>query len=148
MSWWDDDDDILGDEPADRIKGVWRTMLARRRDAGQSATSVDAVLESFAAALRAAPLQPAFSGFALLVGDDAPREYRGDSADSKVDPDLRALFAEALPPIVEAYRKRFDRAPRASEMVKTLEFLLAADPGAYLPGLDIADDQRLRLVTR
>ena len=148
MSWWDDEDDILGDEPADRIKGVWRVLLARRRDAAQPAPSVDMVLESFAAALRDAPLQPAFVGFTLIVGDDAPREYRGDPAGTVVEPALRALFSEALLPIVEAYRKRFDREPRPSEMVKTLEFLLAADPHAYLPDLDVPDDKSLRLVTR
>lgn len=148
MSWWDDEDDILGDEPADRIKGVWRVLLARCRDAGQPAPSVDTMLESFAAALCDAPLQPAFAGFALIVGDAAPRKYRGDPAGSMVEPDLRALFSEALSPIVASYRKRFDRAPRPSEMVKTLEFLLAADPRAYLPDLDIADDERLRLVMR
>ncbi|QNH14599.1 hypothetical protein [Xanthomonas sp. SI] len=144
MSWWDDEDDILGDEPADRIKASLRTLLARRRDAGQPALSADELLEAFAAALQAARLRPAFTGLALLVGDAPPREYRGSSQAGPAD--ARAAFAEAFPAIVEAYRKRFDRAPRPVEMVKTLDFLAGADPHTYFPDLVADTETPVRLV--
>ena len=52
MSWWDDDKDILGDEPADRIKGAWRTLIARRRARGATAPTLGEALEAFVDAMR------------------------------------------------------------------------------------------------
>lgn len=141
MSWWDDEDDMLGDEPADRIRGAWRTALARRRERGQSLPGHDEAFESYAAALAGAALQPAFSAMVLRLGDAKPRQYRGEQPDEE----LQSLFAEAVARIEAAYRNHFQRAPHASEMVKTLEFVVSAGTSSYVSDLTDADGEALRL---
>lgn len=149
MSWWDDDDDILGDEPADRIKGAWRTLLARRRERDEPAPTLDAALSAFSAALRDAALEAPFRGLVATVDNGDPHAFDGArDADGGRD-DMReaqALLAAAIARIIEAYAERFDRPPRPSELVKTLDFVAAADPSAYFA--DVPADATLRLELR
>lgn len=149
MSWWDDDDDILGDEPADRIKGAWRTLLARRRERGEPAPTLDAALSAFAAALRDAALETPFSGLVATVDNGDPRVFDGwrDAGGGRDDMrEAQALLAAAIARIIEAYAERFDRPPRPSELVKTLDFVVTVDPSAYFA--DVPADAALRLEAR
>lgn len=149
MSWWDDDDDILGDEPADRIKGAWRTLLARRRERGEPAPTLDAALSAFATALRDAALETPFRGLVATVDNGDPRAFDGarDAGGGRDDMrEAQALLAAAIARIIEAYAERFDRPPRPSELVKTLDFVATADPSAYFA--DVPADAALRLEAR
>jgi hypothetical protein len=71
-----------------------------------------------------------------------PRALRGEAP----VPDLLEAFSEALPRIVDAYRDAFDRAPRPSELARSLEFVVAADPQTYFG--DVADDPQVRIGIR
>lgn len=153
MAWWDDEDDILGDEPADRIKGAWRTLLARRRERGEAAPTLDEGLSVFAAVLRDTALETPFRGLAVIVDSGAPRVFDGDDATHDASgpkalswDEARSLLAAAIARIVAAYTERFDRPPRPSELVKTLDFVATADPSAYFS--DVGEDASMRLEAR
>ncbi len=152
MSWWDDDDDILGDEPADRIKGAWRTLLARRRERGEAPPTLEEGLSTFAAVLRDAALETPFRAVVATIGNgelgqDEPRSFDGaGSVQDMGGQEARSLLAAAVERIVAAYTERFDRPPRPSELVKTLDFVATADPSAYFS--DVDEDAMLRLEAR
>ena len=128
MSWWDDGDDVLGDSPADKLKAAWRTLLARRSERGLGPPTTDEALASFAAALRAAPLDPPFTRMVLWRGRERVRDFDGATG----NPELAQVFIAAMGPIVEDYRRQAERPPRPSELVKTLDFILAPRPASYL----------------
>lgn len=129
MSWWDRGNDVLGDEPADRVIGAWRRLLARRAERGESAPTTREALDAFAAAVTA-------HGIALqLVRSRAGQ--RIDAFDGSAPAaDVQAAIAEELPAIDKAYQRQTGRAPRASELARTLAFVLRADPGVYLSDPD------------
>jgi hypothetical protein len=141
MSWWDDGDDILGDAPADKLKAVWRTLLARRAEQGRDAPSTDETLESFAAALRRAELDGSFSALSLWRGSHKERDYAGAGGTKE----LIDLLVPALAAIGQDYRRQADRPPRAVEMAKTLEFIVEPRLDAYLSDASELDWQTLRL---
>ncbi len=141
MSWWDDGDDILGDRPADKLTAVWRTLLARRAEQGRGAPSTDEALQSFAAALRRTELDGPFSALSLWRGADKERDFTGEGATKEfVD-----LLVPALAAIGQNYRRQANRPPRAVELAKTLEFIIAPRPDVYLSDADKFNWQTLRL---
>jgi hypothetical protein len=146
MSWWDDDNDILGDEPADRIKGAWRTLIARRRARGASAPTLGEALEAFVDAMREAVPESPFDTLEVVFDDGHRLSYSGEEGGEAGADDLRELLLPALARIVVAYRNRFDRPPRVRELVKTLDFIVTVDPSAYFA--DVAASALLRLEAR
>jgi hypothetical protein len=141
MSWWDDGDDILGDGPADAITAAWRTVLARREQDGQPPPATAEALESFAAALRRTQLAPPFGSMVLWRDRDRVSEFSGSGG---VD-ELTAAFAEAMQKIARDYQRRFERPPRPSEIIKTLDFVLRPSPETYLSDGRRDEWQHLRL---
>lgn len=146
MSWWDDDNDILGDEPADRIKGAWRTLIARRRARGATAPTLGEALQAFVDAMREAVPESHFDRVEVVFGDGHRLSYPGVKIGEAGADDLRELLLPALGKIVLAYRNRFDRPPSVSELVKTLDFIVTVDPSAYFA--DVAESALLRLEVR
>lgn len=141
MSWWDNGDDVLGDGPADKLTACWRTLLARRAAPGLGPPSTEEALESFAAALRAAPLDPPFAKMVMWRDRDRVREFDG----SRGLPELTEAFAAAMEPIARDYQRQTDRRPRPSEVVKTLNFLLRPEPETYLADATEEEWKTLRL---
>ena len=141
MSWWDDGDDVLGDGPADALKATWRTLLARREQQGNARPSTADTLESFAAALRRASVSPSFERVILWRGGERGPEFTGTSG----NPELATAFSEAIARIVKDYQETHGRAPRPSELVKTLEFILTPTPDTYLSDGSSEDWTRVRL---
>lgn len=141
MSWWDDGDDVLGDAPADKLRAAWRTLLARRAERGIDPPTTDDALESFAAALRAARVDPPFTRMVMWSGRDRLRDYDGSAGVAE----LTDAFAGALEPIAQDYQRQVNRLPRPSELVKTLDFVLSADPRSYLVDATAAQWKTLRL---
>lgn len=135
MSWWDDGDDVLGDGPADALKGAWRTFLARRNQQKQPPPTQAEALEAFAAALHATPLEPSFHSMVLWRDRERIAEHLGTG---NADGELTRLFAEAMGKIVQDYQSRFSRPPRPSEIIKTLDFILRPSPEVYFS--DVARD--------
>lgn len=128
MSWWDDGGDILGDGPADRLTEAWRVILGARKRARQAKPTMAQTLEAFASAMRSSALEPASCGIAVRKGDQEVGVYHGTSAAA----DLSEPFAAAIAKISQEYQQRFDRTPRPSELVKTMEFVLGYDTKMYL----------------
>lgn len=141
MSWWDDGDDVLGDGPADAIKSAWRTLLARRAQEGRPPPETAEALESFAAAIRRTDAAPPFSS--LVVWRDQARlnEFTGNGGNRE----LIDAFAEALKRISQDYQQRFERPPRPSELIKTLEFIVAPTPETYFADANKAEWEHMRL---
>lgn len=141
MSWWDDGDDILGDGPADKLKGVWRTVLARRREHGRGAPSTAEALDSFSTALRRADLDGTFSTLSMWRGAERVRDFTG-TGELK---ELTELLVPAFAAIGQDYSNQAGRPPRASELVKTLVFILEPRPSTYLSDADETDWRTLWL---
>jgi hypothetical protein len=141
MSWWDDGDDVLGDRPADKLKAAWRTVLARRAERDEGPPTTDVALASFAAALRAAGLDPPFTRLVLWRGRERLRDFDGSGA----DPELERAFAAAFTPIAADYQRQVERGPRPSELIKTLDFILTPEPANYLADAAPDDWETLRL---
>ena len=141
MSWWDDGADVLGDGPADTLKAAWRTLLARREEQGLERPPTAEALESFAAALRGAPVEPAFQRLVLRRGRVRGSEFAGTNG----TPDLTESFTQAISKMASEYREAHRRPPRPSEMAKTLEFILTPSPDTYLSDGRSEDWARLQL---
>lgn len=141
MSWWDDGDDVLGDGPADAITAAWRTLLARRAQDGRPRPSTSEALESFGAALRRTEVAPPF-GTIVLWRD---RERVGEFAGSGGVDELTEAFAETMQKILQQYQQRFERPPRPSEIIKTLDFILRPSPETYLSDANRGEWKHMRL---
>lgn len=132
MGWWDDDDDIVGDQPADDVRSAWRRLLDRQRERGLGAPTPDEAFGAFSVALRAAAVEPPCYGLVLTRQGEPSHEYRGEHG----DPTTVQIFAEALGNIVATYIAWHDRAPRPSEIAFSLDFVLGGAPASYVEGLD------------
>jgi hypothetical protein len=141
MSWWDDEEDVLGDGPADVLKGAWRTLLARREQLGLERPSTAEAMESFAASLRRGPVSPAFRRLVFWRGGQRGPEFSGTHS----TPELTAAFTEAISKMANEYQEAHGRLPRPSEMTKTLEFILTPTPDTYLSDGNAEDWTRLQL---
>ena len=128
MSWWDDDGDMLGDGPADRLTEAWRAILGTRERARQPRPTMADALEAFASAMRSVPLAPASRGIALHKGNQQVGIFEGASAGA----DLSESFAAAIERISQEYQERFNRPARPSEVVKAMEFVLGYETGTFL----------------
>jgi hypothetical protein len=128
VSWWDDDGDMLGDGPADRVTEAWRVILGARKRARQRKPTMAEALEAFASAMRSSKLEPAARGILLQKDGQQAGRFEGASA----APDLAAPFAAAIEQIAQEYRQRFNRPPRPSELVKAMEFVLNYETRTYL----------------
>lgn len=141
MSWWDDSNDVLGDGPADTLKAAWRTLLGRREQDGRPLPTSAEALGSFAAALRAAALQPPFESLTIWRDRDRVTNHDGTGGVNE----LTQAFAEAIRLMAQDYQERFERPPSPSELIKTLEFILNPHPQDYLSDATKTDWEHLRL---
>ena len=141
MSWWDDGDDVLGDGPADRLTAAWRVVLGARARRKHAKPTLAEALEAFAFALRSADLKQVSRGIVLRKGDDEVAIFKG-TPDA---PDLTKAFSDAFVRIAQEYQQRFDRAPRSSELVKTLEFVIGYETESFLSDASAWPMQDLRL---
>ena len=141
MSWWDDEADVLGDGPADTLKHAWRTLLARRERQGVARPSTAEALESFAAAMRAAPVSPSFRHIVLWRGGERGPDVAGNNGTRE----LTDAFTDAIRKMATDYQETHGRPPRPSELTKTLEFILTPAPDTYLSDGSTEDWTRLQL---
>jgi hypothetical protein len=128
MSWWDHGEDVIGDGPADRLKEAWSRVLGARSRAGRPRPTLAEALEAFAHAMRTSGLDPRGQGLRLLGGPSGAVTFEG--ADGPED--LVREFSAAATRIEDEYRARFGRAPRRSELAKTLEFILGFETEQYV----------------
>jgi hypothetical protein len=142
MSWWDDDNDVLGDGPADRLSEAWRAILGARARTHLAKPTLVETLDAFASALRSVSLESPSHGIALQKGQEELRVFHGATEGS----DLTKSFGEAIARIAEEYRQRFDRSPRPSELIKTLEFVIGYQTDIYLSDANVWPMRELRLL--
>jgi hypothetical protein len=129
MSWWDDGPNVLGDGPADLLKAAWRRILARRAAAAERKPTLDETLRAFARALRAAPLDKGFRQLELHAVAQPPAFFDGNAP---APADLVDAFEGALQAVAEDYQRSLQRPPSPNEAVRTLQFVVGANPSVYL----------------
>lgn len=129
MSWWDDGPDVLGDGPADLLRAAWRRILAQRGERALPKPSLDEALRAYASAMRSAPLRPALRQLELRRKGSTPQVFIGDGFAAA---DLVAPMTQALQAMGKGYLQALERPLTPNEAAKTFEFVVSADPGAYL----------------
>jgi hypothetical protein len=133
MSWWDHGEDIIGDGPADRLHEAWSRALGARSRAGRPRPTLWEALEAFAHAMQTGGVDPRGRGLRLLGGPAGTVTIEGLDGPE----DLVREFSVAVTRIRDEYQARFGRAPRPSELAKTLHFVLGYDTEQYVS--DAAD---------
>lgn len=128
MSWWDDETEVLGDSPANKLTAAWRRVLMPRKAAGTAPPRVHEALAAYAASLRGADLAPPLERLVLQQQGGPSTAFTGQDA---ALPDLRASFDQAVAGITRDYREAFNRAPTPMEMAKALDFVVRPTPDDF-----------------
>jgi hypothetical protein len=139
MSWWDtdNDDDVIGDQPADLNRQSLQQMVTTRAHRGEGKPTL-------AELLRAIGNAAATAGKELL--DNVPTELSeitavlksGETISSgplEEDPkisDLVSILTENLHAIHDVYQERWERKPRLSEWLYAFAFVLLYQPEDFL----------------
>jgi hypothetical protein len=130
MSWWEipPGDDVIGDSPADALGDALGKLRARTEAAVGRQPTLGELLGWLADALRrgAYPQAPEelvarTEGADIVARAQAPPEQ-----------ELAELIDAALGEIAAAYDEAWDRAPRVTEVLKTLAFVLRPDPQRFV----------------
>lgn len=142
MSWWDDETEVLGDSPANKLTAAWRRVLMPRKAAGSGPPGVHEALAAYAASLRGAALEPPLQRLVLQQQGGPAVAFTGQDP---APADLRASFDEAATGIARDYREAFDRAPTPMEMAKALDFVVRPTPDDFFHDAATALGQRWSL---
>lgn len=139
MGWWriGNDDDVIGDGPADIAQAALEQIARPRRAKAQQKPALDQLLTALASAINRR------SGNLLEDGGAAcirRLEARCDpesiyvSADdlSHADPTLVKVLDRALDTVSHEYKDVLQRKPRLSELLHVFRFVLGPEPVRYL----------------
>jgi hypothetical protein len=131
MSWWrtKHEDDLVGDEVADRVTEALDSMLTARQEQGFPKPTLQDLVDAIAAALGRARPGSAASAVATLAGGE---QVLGHSDATMGAQDLVTALAEAFADSAPFYRAYLDRDPKPSELAACVAFVLAGEPEAYL----------------
>jgi hypothetical protein len=122
MSWWDlDDTNVLGDEPADRMRAALAAI------ASSSKPTLEEAFDSFAAAL----LPRVQDTKRITVQFESRQPYSSDGTVVHRNED-REEFARALDEIQQLYREQWGRNPRTQELLETFLFVVGYKPERFL----------------
>ena len=141
MGWWDDGDHLMGDEPADQVEDLFRTLTARLAKDDWHHVTVSGLAKAFGEAVAQEPalVSPAVSGVSarealqdalttLCVGAGyAPvvREFESS--------DLGWIVANAARRLSMAWvDSGATRRPRLGELVSAFTFVVRPAPERYL----------------
>jgi len=139
MSWWDtgENDDVIGDRPADLARQALRQIADARAGRGLAKPSMVDLLRAIGGVatgrgradlegMAEAPLQIVAE---LTTGERVPS---GPLRESPAAEDLIGPLADALAATRDAYRERWGRGPRLSEWLETFVFILRVLPEDFL----------------
>jgi hypothetical protein len=131
MSWWDTgkDDDVIGDQPADFFRHALEQIIGSRAASGREKPALADLLKVFGIALNqwagaeASRNGGALTGIIATLGSGGT-VASGDLDDALDSKDLFDPLTKALTDTDAVYRDRWKRAPRTSELLQALEFVL------------------------
>ncbi len=141
MSWWDSENGIIGDGPADAMADA----IAMGFPSGLP--SARALMDGLSAALSAVGPTSLHGGKHLrfaslhLPNDSGPSL---DATGQDADATARTAFAGFLDAQRRSYRARWKRPPRPSEIMETLGFVVGASPAKYVSDSEGHDFRRAR----
>src|SRR5215510_6449241 len=130
MSWWDtgEDDDVIGDEPADLIRHSLQEIAAGRKPKLEELLGAIGVVTNGIVGKEMLENVPAnLRGITAKLKSDetvSVRLYTGD----EVNKDLLAVLTDNLRAIQRVYQERWERNPRLSEWLSAFAFVLRYRP--------------------
>ena len=128
MGWWDDEDDILGDQPADMLSSAWRRLIATRKTEGKPLPLFDEVMDAQVMAIQKVFPTIGFTGLEVWEGKKMVQLFKGE----RRSPELEKEFKKAFEDISAEYQSNYERPVRPSELAKTQEFLWSYQPEKYI----------------
>jgi hypothetical protein len=131
MSWWntEHDDDLVGDEAADRTAKALDRIAAERQKKGSPQPTLQQMLDGIAEALTRA--QPGTKARVIAELEDG-KQVIGESGHAAAPQDVSDALAEAFDDIAGFYKAYLEREPRPSELAACVDFVLSAEPESYL----------------
>jgi hypothetical protein len=132
MSWWDtnNDDDVIGDQPADLVRHSLQQVAAAQKPALDDLLSaVGAVVKSAEGKEMLEKVPPKLHGISAVLksGETVSAKPEGEGT-----PDLVRSLTENLRAIRDVYKERWERNPRLSEWLAVLAFVLRYRPEDFL----------------
>ena len=152
MGWWGtgQDDDIIGDGPADTMLDTFKEIISHDEQQGKQKPTLVELLNAIVAALRRKPEAILAEGSNLsLQSVTAELEGQPDQVSSSDGPPpddflVRALFNAFEEIAVEYEDTELERKPRVSELLATIAFILRRRTQDYLSS---AEDISLKGLT-
>lgn len=138
MSWWDtgQQDDVIGDRPADLIGGALKDIARTSADKQLPKPTLESLLRALGLALTTGTGEylDAHPDLQEIVAEDAlgVRVSSGPLRAEPLVPDLTERLRKALHLNAAAYMERWERKPRLTELLATLEFVLGYRPEDFL----------------
>jgi hypothetical protein len=144
MGWWKtgNNDDILGDNPADAITIRLREMVEDLEKQGKEKPTWPELLNAIENLIRGREDQYLYQGAQTpLPGQITDKEAAARERNAKQQgaPEVYATIQTLLDELVIAYEQSVERKPRRSEIIDSFRFVVNANPEQYLrtkTGLD------------
>lgn len=152
MGWWatGNNDDIIGDGPADIMTDALIDIVARYGKGRSPVLTLQELLDVLVAALRHNPesiVADADNVTQIRVIAEVEKESGrlSSSASPAPDKDLPRLFYNAFEKIADEYQESgFNRKPRISELMATVDFVLGYRAESYK---SITDDVPIKKIS-
>jgi len=138
MSWWDtgEGDDVIGDQPADQVREALQQIVDARAKRSQDKPVLADLLRAIAIATSSAGTvladPPADVQQIVAQLKSGQTVSSGSSPDGRETRDLVEPLAVCLRALGTIYQDRWERKPRLSEWLRSLEFVLKYRPEDFL----------------